>query len=481
MAAINSDFLNRLIVEEADLLIAYIDTSYKVLLANKKIQQLLQKPKEKILGKNFIELFYPINTAKYQMFKAVVDTSIFYAKNNYYEDVLARDNREMFVLWSFAPFISENDAVQGLLCIGYDATTIKSREDEVRKIDEGLRDITSSIKDYALYAANLDGNITYYSKGAELIFLWSRDEVFLKKIYMLHREEDCEKVNGMLGKVSSLGKYELQIELKKKDGTVFPGNVTVNQLLNESKSLVGYIFIAKDITEEKRMQEQVIRSEKLGLIGQMSAGVAHDIGNPLSIIAAHTDLLLFDEKIDPKLKERFEGIKAQVKRIDNLIKSLLKFSKPSKEKTARVNINELIETVLPFLNYQKNISKIKIIKNLSTEPIFVNGDFSQLQDVFVNLFINACQAMEAKKYGSLEFSTEKKSDMVQIRITDTGYGIPEDVMPKLFTPFITTKKEGNGLGLAICYNIVRNHNGKIEVTSEVGVGTTFIITLPASD
>jgi signal transduction histidine kinase len=206
--------------------------------------------------------------------------------------------------------------------------------------------------------------------------------------------------------------------------------------------------------------------------------MAHEVNNPLFVISGRLEVLLGQKRLASKVKESLETINAQADRIRKLVDRMLKFSRQAPPRLEAININDVIENVLPLLSYQKLTSaKVDIEKDLEKGLPLIKGDLSQLQEVFVNLFINAYQSMA--EGGKLTIKTSNfENSYAQILISDTGCGIPQQSLKNLFMPFFSTKKEGTGLGLSICYNIIKSHNGSIDIETQVNKGTTFIIKLP---
>jgi len=206
--------------------------------------------------------------------------------------------------------------------------------------------------------------------------------------------------------------------------------------------------------------------------------MAHEINNPLFVISGRLQMLIENKKTAKKTKEDLKIIDGQADRIRNIVNRFLTFSRKTSPNQEKADINKLINNVLPFLSYHKLPShKIRILKDFAKKLPPIKCDVHQLQEVFINLLINACQAM--LEGGTLTIKTANLgNEFVQINITDTGQGISPDNLKNIFMPFFSTKKEGTGLGLSICYNIIENHNGSIRVESQLGKGTTFIIKLP---
>jgi len=471
------------LIDNADVLVFYLDINGNVLVFNKKIESITAVKKEDITGKHWLNILYGSNIPliKQQMFKAIIDDSITYKRPNSFEGVIIDTNKsDRLISWSVTPILADHQELDGLLLIGNDITEFKETEASFKKIDETLKNIFSSIKEYALYVINLDGNITYFGMGSEHIFAWKKSEIIFKHINILHTEEDAKsKLPFILERVRQIGRYELsEIDLVKRDGQRIPVMLSVTQFLDPDGKLIGYIFIAKDITETKKLEYQIIQSEKLAAIGQLAAGMAHEINNPLFVISGRVEMILEQKKLPAKTKETLVTINAQAERIRKLVDRLLKFARQTPPRLDIININDVIESALSFVSYHKiSLSNIELEKHMMQDLPPIKGDLNQLQEVFVNLFINAYQAMA--QGGKLSIRTSVSPHrFIEIVISDTGPGISSKNLKNVFMPFFSTKKEGTGLGLSICYNIIKSHNGFIDVTSEEYKGTTFIIRLP---
>jgi len=236
----------------------------------------------------------------------------------------------------------------------------------------------------------------------------------------------------------------------------------------------------RDERLKKHAQQKIQESERLATIGQLSAGVAHELNNPLGGILVYSHLLLEKlEKDDPK-REQLEKIVTQATRCKKIVKGLLDFSRQTEPNMDLNDANDLLKTTLSLLESQTQFQNIKVIKNLSSLALPVIVDGTQIQQVFINILLNATEAMEGK--GDLKLSTSISDDdlFVEVRFTDSGCGISQEHIKKLFDPFFTTKEvgRGTGLGLAISYGIIQQHNGTIEVKSQINQGTTFTVRLP---
>jgi two-component system NtrC family sensor kinase len=234
---------------------------------------------------------------------------------------------------------------------------------------------------------------------------------------------------------------------------------------------------------EKKLEEArmaLVQSEKMAAFGQLGAGIAHEVKNPLAGILGYAQLALRKIKPDDTtVKNYLEIVEKETKRCKSIIENLLKFARQEKTVMDKVEVATLVDEAMKLVEHQLNMNGVKITKNVAAgvPPIFANSN--QLQQVLMNLSINAQHAME--KGGMITISASKLNEKtVEIRVTDTGHGIPKEIMTKIFEPFFTTKPagQGTGLGLSVTYGIIRDHKGTIAVESTVGVGTTFKMSLP---
>jgi two-component system NtrC family sensor kinase len=230
--------------------------------------------------------------------------------------------------------------------------------------------------------------------------------------------------------------------------------------------------------ELQQTQRQLIRSEKLASLGKMAAGVAHEINNPLTAVLTFSKLMLDDLEPGDKRREDLQTIVDETLRCRDIVRGLLDFSRETESKKRLQNINEVIENTLSLVQNQAMFHDIAIKKNLEKNLPVIPLDEAKMKQVFMNMFLNAAEAMSGR--GTLTIGTVREDEHVAVRIKDTGCGIPKEHLNKLFDPFFTTKRvgKGTGLGLAVTYGIVKSHEGTFEVKSKVGKGTEFLIRFP---
>ena len=478
------DILPKLI-ESAPVAVLYLDADGNVVLCNKKTKSIVGLKHTDIIGKNWLKVLFrdAASAMKKEMFKAVMDDSLINKRVKDFECYMS-DNlgSQRLVSWNIAPILDENNQVQASALFGHDITEIEKRKNSIQNIDNSLRNILSNIKEYALYVINLDGFITYFGMGSEAMFGWNKSEIIFKHADILHNFDEASSSSGsnlelILEHVRLSGKYEAEVKLATKTGVVIPVILSVNQFLDSAGRLSGYIFIAKDMTERKKLEYQIFQAEKLAALGQLSAGMAHEISNPLFIISGRLEMLKY-EKLSQNVSNSLSLIDTQTERIRKLVDRILKFSRKPTPAMEPVDINEIVESSLQLVNYNKlPVAKIEIHKSFEKNMTEINGDRHQLQEAFLNLLINAYQSMP--KGGVIKIITSNFRNLyAQIQIIDTGVGIPPDNFKDIFMPFFSTKSDGTGLGLSICHNIIKNHNGSIELASQVNQGTTFTVRLP---
>lgn len=251
----------------------------------------------------------------------------------------------------------------------------------------------------------------------------------------------------------------------------------------ENKLLKQNLELETTISDLKNSQEMLVKSEKMASLGILTAGVAHEINNPLNFIAsgvAAIEMVLKDKYVSdlPDVQPCVDAINTGIQRVSHIVRSLNKYSRSETLPYTKCNMQEVIDDCLLMVKIQYE-NRIEIIKNYSAEGIYVNANEGQIHQVILNLLVNAIHAIP--KDGVIKIKAAEKNGEAHITISDTGTGIPEEILKHIFDPFFTTKEpgQGTGLGLSICQNIMKEHNGTISCTSEINIGTHFVLTLPS--
>jgi len=271
-----------------------------------------------------------------------------------------------------------------------------------------------------------------------------------------------------------------EVDLKGVDGAIIPTLVSVSLEKNSTDEEETIHFIIKDIEQRRLMEKQMAQADKLASIGQLSAGVAHEINNPLNIILGYTQLLLRNEDSDIERQNDLKTIEKHVKNCQSIVMDLLNFARSSNPEREFIKIHETIEDVLNFVRHHSELGKINILTEYDKNIPLMLLDGKKIKQVFMNLIMNAKHAVG--KIGTIKLSTkyEPSIEQVTVQVQDTGYGIEQKNLSKIFDPFFTTKPtgEGTGLGLSVSYGIIKNHGGDIFVESIPGGKTIFTVVLP---
>ena len=258
--------------------------------------------------------------------------------------------------------------------------------------------------------------------------------------------------------------------------------ITTSPIFDEKGEVAGSVHVARDVTERKRMEEQLIITDRLVSVGELAAGIAHELNNPLTSVIGFSQLLL-DRNITDDVKQDLRVVSSEARRAAEVVRNLLTFAGKHSPAKQPVNINNIIDKVLQIRAYEQRVNNIHIITRFAPDLSEIMADYFQLQQVFLNIILNAEHFMiETHKRGTLTITTESIENTIKASFSDDGPGIPKENLGHLFDPFFTTKEvgKGTGLGLSICHGIITEHGGRIQAESELGKGATFVVEMPIS-
>ena len=382
---------------------------------------------------------------------------------------------------------------QGGRIIGYEGINIdisdrKRMERELKEANDFLMNLIESSVD-GIIVTTMKGNILIFNKGAEDILGYKADEVVgklnIRSIYPPGiAKEVMKKLKspdyGGVGKLTSF-----PILHRRKDGEMIEGDLSASIIFDEEGNEIASVGIFKDLRERLRMerelqktQQALLHSEKLAAMGRLTSQIAHELNNPIYGIMNTLELLKTEVPPESKRRRILELSLSETQRLSEMLRNMLSFSKPEEEKRRPIKINELVEGILLVMEKQMREANINVETYFDSEIPEVMASTNQMRQVMLNIIKNAKEAMP--KGGTLTIRTSREGDKVLMYIQDTGIGIPEEIRNKIFEAFFTTKQKvkGVGLGLSVCYGIIRDHGGEIKVESEEGEGATFIISLP---
>ncbi|MBP1602266.1 MAG: multi-sensor hybrid histidine kinase, partial [Acidobacteria bacterium] len=285
---------------------------------------------------------------------------------------------------------------------------------------------------------------------------------------------------GHIGSLQSEGLIVEEVELPEMGGTF---QVSIGPWYDKNNRLVGSIHVAKDISNEKLLQQQLIQSEKLSAIGELISGIAHELNNPLTGVMGYSQLLQMRGDLDDRAKDSLVKINNLATRCQRIVQNLLSFARKQKPERTLTSVNEILGRTVELRSYELQVNNIELVLELDPQLPRTIADAHQLQQVFLNVITNAEQAMlETRGRGRLTIRTRNDiaGGRIVVEVTDDGPGIPEQHLTKIFDPFFTTKEvgKGTGLGLSLAYGIIKEHAGNIYARSRLGEGSTFVIELP---
>ncbi len=395
--------------------------------------------------------------------------------------VLAVDNRQ-----SDRPF-SENDQYLLATLADYAAIAIENARlyEQVKQSEQRYRDLFANAYDL-IFMLDRELKITSINNVGQQLTGYPVEELTGRPLWALCSPESWKTAEPVLRELlQGRGVQPFELELLRRDQEQVFLEVSAQVMLNGS-GVKGVHCIARNLTDRRRLEQQLIQSEKLSAIGQLVAGVAHELNNPLTSVSGYAQLLLRDQRLPEEPRQDIEQIHAQSERAAKIVQNLLIFAREHKPERRMVVINDALRSALALQSYQLKVDNIGVALDLEPNLPATTADPHQLQQVFLNLITNARHAMVEKGgRGMLTLRTSVApapdgSEAIRVEIGDSGVGIPEWNLKKIFNPFFTTKPvgQGTGLGLSICFGIVREHEGQIWAESQQGLGTRVYLSLP---
>ncbi len=402
-----------------------------------------------------------------------------------YENLPLRtaDGRQVSV--EFVSNVYEVDHRKVIQCNIRDSTKRKQAEEALRESEEKLRLMFESLA-LGVVVSDLNGKILQVNEAKVRMHGYDNKEELIGRSYLetMAEKDHARAIENRRQRLEHGYAKHAEYTYLRKDGSEFLAEAISAILRDASGNPIGFITITEDITERKRMQEQLILTDRLASIGELASGIAHELNNPLTSVIGFSELLSERKDIPADIKEDLEVINREAKRTAGVVRNLLTFARKHPQAKQLVDINNIIQTVLALRAYEQRINNIQVDTRFAPDLPEVMADGFQLQQVFLNIITNAEFFMiEAHGRGTLTITTERVGDIIRASLADDGPGIPkENLEHHLFNPFFTTKEvgKGTGLGLSICHGIITAHGGRIYAESELGKGATFIIELPIS-
>lgn len=462
-----------------------IRPDYTLVSANRKFLELFGRGEKEIRGKKCHHFFYGTQTpceARTCPLVRVLQTRQGYTlpwrKGERWEDRV------------FSPILDDSGEVAYVIESIRDVTRVKLLETELSGIKELISQVVHSSAS-AIVAADRKGNIQLMNRAAEELFkVAGKNPSPIQRAEQLYPPGKARQIMGMLRDESMGGKGKLSgvpVTIVAADGEEIPVEMSAAIIYDDEDNESATMAIYNDLREKleierklKEAQKQLAQSEKMASLGQLAAGVAHEINNPLTGILMYAGMI--SERLDENdpMRPDIECIIQDANRCREIVKSLLAYSRSTDSRRTIIHVNKLVEQSLKLTLDQKIFRNIEIEKQLSGEMMLVNVDINKLNQVIINLVINAADAMDGRGKLAVRTYRDKSAQKVFLEIEDTGCGIAGENLSRIFDPFFSTKPRGKstGLGLSIVYGIVEEHGGKISVKKTGPGGTTFLLELP---
>jgi hypothetical protein len=367
--------------------------------------------------------------------------------------------------------------------------SLKAKVDEYERLKEFSENIVESIN-VGVLAADLDDRVESWNTQMERLSGIGRADAVgrsLRELFPSSLVEQLERTRGEM-RIHHLDKFTLEASRLDNGRGEATFNIAIAPLVSREMQQIGRLVIFDDITDRAELESRLVQADKLSSIGLLAAGVAHEVNTPLAVISTYAQMLSKQVAGDEQKSRMLDKISRQSFRASEIVNSLLNFSRTSSAELAEVQLNRVVQETLSLLEHQLRKSSIEVRMNLDEDLEPVKGNAGKLQQVFLNLILNARDAMEmappelsGERHRVLEIVTRRGENGVEVDVLDTGGGIAPEHLSRIYDPFFTTKgsKKGTGLGLSVTYGIIQEHGGAIEASSRPGQGTCFHLEFPA--
>lgn len=465
----------------ADFIVVVLDPKQNVKFINRKGCHILGLDESEIQGRNWCHEFVPeriresISNTFNRMLKGELESVEFYEN-----PILTAKGDERLVAWRNSVSKSKSGKITEIIITGDDVTRRRETERTLRESEATLRAILDTCVD-GIITINDRGEIQSFNPAAVRIFGYRPHEVIGRDVSTLmpdpHRGMHPSYIQKFLEtkqqRIIGTGR---EVIGKRRDGSTFPLYLAVSDVSVSGKKM--FTGIVRDLTDFKRMQNDIIQAQKLAAIGEMAASVGHEIKNPLAGISGAIEILRDTFENQDSRKQIMDDILGEVQRLDNTVRDLLAFSRPWNPDTQSCDLREIVERVARSFQEQEDLAKIRFVFGESVTTL-VRVDPWLFEKVLWNLLANASDAMGGE--GEIYFNCKETPGFVILTVEDSGEGVPVEHLSDVFRPFFTTKSRGTGLGLAICKKIMDAHGGAISLYSIPTKGTKVSVQLPIDE
>jgi PAS domain S-box-containing protein len=471
-----SEVLYRSLMDAIPSSVLLLDEDLRVLLANKNFLEKSRQTARQIVGKRLAEVFPEVIIAEMGLERQV---------RNVFRNNLATQGQRLtyrtpgvpirIYYYSVVPVIW-GVRVDHVLLLMDDVTEQMRMSEEIRQMERHLASVVESASDIVL-STDTSGNILTWNKAAQRTSGYSFEEVKGRPFFEYCDEAGVRKFFSPAA--SREDSWMSECNLKTKDGKRRSVSCVFSQMTNDAGRTVGFVIVGRDLTERRKFELQLQESQKLASLGVMARGIAHEIRTPLTIASSAAQFLT-EKNLAPEFRrECAEKVHSGIRKASTIIENLLRFAHPTTNTNKTpVDLPSVVNGALSIVENQAKVQNIEVRRRLPPETGRVLGVHGLLEQVFMNLFLNAMNAMP--NGGTLDVSAQRRGGDLLVRVTDTGDGISPEDLDRIFDPFYTKALpgKGTGLGLSICHSIVDQHQGSIAVESRIGKGSAFTVRLP---
>jgi PAS domain S-box-containing protein len=485
------------IVDNANVWLSVLDREGNVVIWNRAAEEISGYTREEVVGHHRMwEWMYPDEHYRNEVMataRAILANGL--REEDFETKIRRKDGETRIMLFNSRALFDLDNNVMGSLALGRDVTEQVRMRKELERYSKHLEDLvaerTKSLREnearlrailnvspYPISVSDLHGNIVecnqalldmhHYSSKEEIIGK-SGTSLFAPKV----RHQALERFEKALESYGGATNRTEELTFITKEGREFPGELSGAVIRDAAGNPISFVSISRDLTEHYLYEDRLRKAERMAAIGETAAMVGHDLRNPLQGISGAVYVL--KQRLNPgdtQSKEMLELIERALEYADNIVRELVDYSRDVHIEPTETNAKAVIDAAIQQVNIPTNIK----LRNLTTSTPNLSLDVVKTQRVFVNLIGNAVDAMPAG--GEISITAKEVGELIEVKFSDTGTGIPDDVMRNLWKPLKTTKPKGMGLGLAICKRIVEAHGGSIEVESSLGHGCIFTIKLP---
>ncbi|MFI5326436.1 MAG: PAS domain S-box protein [Candidatus Rokuibacteriota bacterium] len=391
--------------------------------------------------------------------------------------------RRIHVFMTISPIRDDANQVVGASIVARDVTARKAAEESLRRSEATSRALLASVTE-SIVVTDAAGRIVLVNARTEAMFGYPQAELIGQPVEALIPAPLRERHVAHRGtymaapRIRSMGRG-LDLAALKKDGTEFPVEVSLSYV--ETDEGVRAIAFVTDISERVAFQKAARQADKLAALGTLSAGIAHEINNPIGIITSRVEVMMLEAEevgLPDEVRKDLEVILRHARRVATITQGLLSFARQSSGTRGPVNLNQVTGEIVQLVRKDMSRARVQVVTKLDEAMPTIVADANAIGQVLLNLLTNARSSMPGGGEITIETSHLAPTRSVRLAVHDTGSGIPAELLPKIFDPFFTTKPEGTGLGLSISHGIVHEHHGTLDVRSEVGKGSTFTLTFP---